>query len=104
MSAFVALSLGALATWLLRVAFIAVLPADRLPEGLLRALRHVGPAVLGALVVTTLVGHDGLPALFVPSARHLALLAAALVAVRFRNLAAPIAAALLVMLVAGALP
>ena len=102
MSAFIGLSLGALATWLLRVGFITLLPADRLPEGLRRALRHAGPAVLAALVVTSLVGHSGPAALVQPSAQHLALLAAALVAWRVRNVAAPIAVALLVMMIAGA--
>ena len=102
MTALLALSLGALATWLLRVGFIALLPADRLPAALRRALPHVGPAVLAALVVSSLAGSGGPAALFAPSAQHVALLAAALVAVWIRNLAAPIAVAVLVMLVAGA--
>jgi branched-subunit amino acid transport protein len=72
-----------------------------LPGAAHRALRYAGPAVLGAMVVTSLIGPDGLAAL-APSARHLALLAAALVAWRVRNLAAPIIAALAVMLVAAA--
>ena len=98
-----ALSLGALATWLLRVSFIGFVPADRLPAAVRRALAHVGPAVLGALVVTGLIGHRGPAALLVPSASHLALLVAGLVAWRIRNLAAPIAAALAVMVVAQVL-
>lgn len=102
MSALIALSAGALATWLLRVGFITLLPADRLPVRLQRALRYVGPAVLAALVVSSLAGRAGPPALVQPSAQHLALLAAALVALRIRNLAAPLGAALLVMVVAGA--
>jgi branched-subunit amino acid transport protein len=102
MSAFVALALGALATWLLRVSFITLLPADRLPDRLRRSLRHVGPAVLAALVVTSLMGTGGPAALAAPSAEHVALLAAGVVAWRFRNLVAPITAAVLVMLVVGA--
>ena len=101
MSALLTLTGCAVATWLLRIAFITLLPADRLPGAVHRALRHAGPAVLGAMVVTILIGPDGLGAL-APSARHLALLAAALVAWRVRNLAAPIAAALAVMLIASA--
>jgi branched-subunit amino acid transport protein len=101
MSALLTLSMCAVATWLLRVAFIALLPADRLPGAAHRALRYAGPAVLGAMVVTSLIGSDDMAAL-APSARHLALLAAALVAWRVRNLAAPIIAALAVMLVAAA--
>jgi branched-subunit amino acid transport protein len=101
MSALLALSACAVATWLLRVVFITLLPADRLPGAVHRALRHAGPAVLGAMVVTSVIGPDGLAAL-APSVRHVALLAAALVAWRVRNLAAPISAALAVMLVAAA--
>ena len=101
MSALLTLSACAVATSLLRVAFITLLPADRLPGAAHRALRYAGPAVLGAMVVTSLIGPDGLAAL-APSARHLALLAAALAAWRVRNLAAPIIAALAVMLVAAA--
>jgi branched-subunit amino acid transport protein len=103
MTVLLALSGGALTTWLLRISFITLLPADRLPPRLRRSLRHAGPAVLGALVVTGLAGHGDAAALLVPSARHLALLVAGLVAWRFRNLAAPIAAALAVMVVAGLL-
>lgn len=97
-----ALAVGALATWILRVCFITLLPADRLHPRVRRTLRHVGPAVLGAMIVTMLVGHGGLPALVTPTARHLALLVAALVAWRVRNVLAPMAAALAV-LVAGLL-
>lgn len=100
MSALLALSAGALATWLLRIGFIALLPADRLPPGLRRTLRHLSPAVLGTLAVTGLIGHGGLPALLTPSTGHLALLAAALFAWRIRNPAVPVAAAVLVVLLA----
>lgn len=78
------------AAGLLRAGFIAVFPAQRLGKRLRRALRHVGPAVLGAMIITMLVGHGGLRALVTPSAAHLALL-----------VAVPMAAALTVMLVAG---
>jgi uncharacterized membrane protein len=72
MSAVAALAVGALATWVLRTTFIALVPADRLHPRVRRTLRHVGPAVLGAMIVTLVVGHGGLPALVTPSARHLA--------------------------------
>ncbi len=92
------------ATWLLRVALITVFPADRLPAPVREVLPHVGPAVLSALVVGGLVHGGGLVALVVPTPAHIALLAAGLVAWRVRNLAAPMAAALLVVLAAGLLP
>jgi branched-subunit amino acid transport protein len=101
-SALVAQSLGALATWLLRISFIVLLPADRLPGWVRRTLRHVGPAALAALVVIGLAGQGGPAALFTPSAEHVALLAAGLAAWRFRNLVAPIAVALAVMIMMGA--
>jgi branched-subunit amino acid transport protein len=96
-----ALALGALATWLLRAGFIALLPGDRLHPRVRRALRHVGPAVLSALIVTMLVGHGGLPALVTPRPAHLALLAAGLVSWRVRNVLAPMVVALAVMVAAG---
>ena len=58
--------------------------------------------MLAALVVTSLMGSGGPAMLADPSAEHVALLAAGVVAWRFRNLVAPIAAAVLVMLVVGA--
>jgi branched-subunit amino acid transport protein len=98
-----ALAVGALATWLLRAGFIALLPADRLPPRVRRALRHVGPAVLGGMIVTMLVGHGGLTALVTPRPEHVALLAAGLVAWRVRTVLAPMVVALAVMVAAGLL-
>jgi branched-subunit amino acid transport protein len=92
------------ASWCLRVVLITVLPADRLPCRLREALPHVAPAVLAALIAGSLVHGDGLRGLVVPTPTHVALLVAGVVAWRFRSLAAPIAAALLVMLAAGLLP
>jgi branched-subunit amino acid transport protein len=97
------LAVGALVSWVLRIGFITLLPADRLHPRVRRILRHVGPAVLGAMIVTMLVGHGGLPALLTPGPGHLALLVAALVAWRVRNVAVPMAAALAVVVGAGLL-
>jgi uncharacterized membrane protein len=48
--------LGAsLATWLLRIGFITVLPAERLPARVQRAFDDVAPAVLAAIVVSHVV-------------------------------------------------
>jgi branched-subunit amino acid transport protein len=104
MSAVLTLLTCAGVTWALRVLFIAVVPADRLPVRVRATLPHVGPAVLGALVVGSVVHGAGLAALLVPTPTHAALLAAGVVASRVRSLAAPMAAALGVMLVAGLLP
>lgn len=102
-SAGLVLLAAAVATWLLRVLFITIVPADRLPARVRRALPHVGPAILAALIVTSLVQGGGVPALLRPTPEHLALLAAGLVALRWRNLVVPMAAALLVMTLAGVL-
>jgi branched-subunit amino acid transport protein len=93
----IALFAGALVTCLLRVLMLAVVPAERLPAWVREALPHVGPAALAALVVGGLVHAPSVAA-------ALALLAAGLVAWRFRSLAAPMAVALVVMLAAGLLP
>ncbi|WP_181783074.1 AzlD domain-containing protein [Pseudonocardia pini] len=100
MSALLALFGGAAATYLLRVLLVAVVPADKLPAWVREALPHVGPAVLAALIVGSLVHQGGIPALFTAGPAPFALLAAGFVAWRFRSLAAPMAAALLVMLAA----
>lgn len=89
---------AAVATYALRVVLITVIPAHRLPAALRRALAHLAPAALAALVVTALVGHRGLPALLVPGPMHLALAVAALIAWRVRNPALPVLAAAAVLL------
>lgn len=55
------LLLGAVGTYLLRVTFILVVPAHRLPQRLRNALQLVGPAALAALVGTDIryaAGHQ----------------------------------------------
>ncbi|MGZ4666321.1 MAG: AzlC family ABC transporter permease [Frankiaceae bacterium] len=46
-------------SWSLRIAFITLVPAARLPEQARVALRHVAPAALAALVVTGLAKQAG---------------------------------------------
>jgi branched-subunit amino acid transport protein len=46
-------------TWLLRVLLITVVPAGQLPAPVRRALPHVGPAVLAAVIAAALVGGPG---------------------------------------------
>jgi branched-subunit amino acid transport protein len=68
------LVLGAV-SWLFRIAFITLLPADRLPPRLHNGLDYLAPAVLASIVAVELVDliHDA------PPADALALLAAAAV-------------------------
>jgi branched-subunit amino acid transport protein len=83
-------------TWALRVAFVTIVDVDTLPSLAREALDYVGPAVLAALIVTTLAhgeGHTGLR----PSPPEIAgLVAAALVALRTGSLLWPLAAAMAV--------
>jgi len=99
----ITLAVGAVVTWLLRAGFVVLVSPDRMGPRVQRTLRHVGPAVLGAMIVTMLVGHGGLRALVTPSPQHLALLVAGLVAWRVRNVAVPMAAALAVMFAVAAI-
>jgi len=50
------MALLALACWLLRVLFVLVVPAERLPVRLQHGLGQLAPAVLAALVVAELTG------------------------------------------------
>jgi branched-subunit amino acid transport protein len=50
---------AAIATWLLRILFITVLPADRLPARVRRAFDDVAPSVLAAIVVSHVVRGSG---------------------------------------------
>jgi branched-subunit amino acid transport protein len=42
--------------WVFRIAFITLLPAERLPSRLQASLEHLAPAVLAALVAVEVVG------------------------------------------------
>ena len=56
MNPILVLLLGALGTYALRLLFITLVPAHRLPDRLRNALQLVGPAALAALVATD-IGH-----------------------------------------------
>jgi branched-subunit amino acid transport protein len=68
-TALATMTLLAVVCWVFRVLFIVVVPAERLPEGARRALEHLAPAVLAALVAveteSTMSGGDALTGLFV---------------------------------------
>jgi branched-subunit amino acid transport protein len=76
MSATIVLVLAAVTTWLLRISFITLVPAARLPDRVQGALDDVAPAVMAALVVSSLAHGQGVPGL-VPSDVAAALIAAA---------------------------
>jgi branched-subunit amino acid transport protein len=50
---------AALATYVLRILLITLVPASRLPAAVRRLLPHVGPAVLAALVTAALFRPSG---------------------------------------------
>ena len=83
MSAFVAILLAGLGTYLSRAIFILALAERRFPPLALRALEYVAPAVLGALVVSMLTTADG--QVHMGTAELAGLACAAVVAWKSRN-------------------
>ena len=78
MSILTAILVTGLGTYFSRAVFILAFANRRLPPTLVRALEYVAPSVLGALVMTLLLGPDGTTK--VGTAELVALLVAALVA------------------------
>jgi len=69
MTAILASAGAVVVTWVLRVLLITLVPAARLPGVVQRALPHVGPATLMALVAAALFGSpDGVRPAFVIAA------------------------------------
>ncbi|HEX9797583.1 MAG TPA: AzlD domain-containing protein [Anaerolineales bacterium] len=91
---------GLLVTYLTRLSFLALIPADRLPAALQRALRYAPPAVLAAIILPTVAsGGPGLA-----GAPHwLAAVAAAIVAWRTGNTWLTILVGMLLLWVSSAL-
>jgi branched-subunit amino acid transport protein len=83
-----ALTLAAVAvgSWGLRSAFITLVDVDDLPAGIRGALDLIGPAVMAALVVTSIAHGEGHAGLVVPAAELAGLAAAALIALRYGSL------------------
>lgn len=84
MDAAIVLLGGGLATWVLRVGFIGLVPARRLPERVRRALDVTGPSAMAALIVGDLVHEASQGA---AAAALIATAVAAVVMWRFQNLA-----------------
>ena len=77
---------GMAVTYGIRLSFIALLPAERMPPVLRRALRYVPPAVLSAIILPELIRPDGPLDLTLANSRLLAGLVAAIVAWVSRNI------------------
>jgi len=56
MRTLIAFVIGGAATWVLRIAFITLVPHSRIPSALTRSLRHAAPAAFGALVAVSVHG------------------------------------------------
>jgi branched-subunit amino acid transport protein len=59
MSVFGGILVAGIGAYLMRASFILLLSGVVFPARVLRILDHVGPAVMAALVATTLTGKDG---------------------------------------------
>lgn len=76
---------GLLGTYLTRLSFILLIPADRVPRVLHRGLKYIPPAVLSAILLPELVIRDGALDLTLSNYRLVAGIIAALVAWRLKN-------------------
>jgi len=76
---------GLLGTYLTRLSFILLIPADRVPRVLHRGLKYIPPAVLSAILLPELVIQDGAFDLALSNYRLMAGILAALVAWRLKN-------------------
>jgi branched-subunit amino acid transport protein len=92
----------ALGTYLMRAGLIVLLSERTLPPRVVSALRHVGPAVLSALVVSLAAGGSGASA-GITGPEVVALGVAALVAWWRRNLIASLIAGMAVLWIGNAL-
>lgn len=63
----ITLLLSGAVSWVLRVALITIIPACRFPEGVRRVLDAAAPAVMAAMVATSLAHQGGAVALVTPS-------------------------------------
>lgn len=85
MSLWIAMIATGLATFLIRLSFIAMLGRLRMPELATRALRYVPPAVLTAIIFPEILRYGGDWNLSLDNVRLLAGMIAALVAFRTKN-------------------
>ena len=59
MSLFLGIVLAGIGAYTMRASFVLLLSSVSFPDRVIRILDHVGPAVMAALVVTTLSGSEG---------------------------------------------
>lgn len=95
MTAFLAILVVGVGTYLVRSIFIIALAGRTIPPRVVRALEFVGPAVLSALVVAVMIDDSGTVALGVPEVSALA--AGGLAGWKWRNLVYVVAAGMTVL-------
>ena len=86
MNAAIVLVGAGLATWVLRIGFIGLIPARTLPARIRRALDVTGPSAMAALIVNDLIYEASRGAAVITGAL-IATAVAAIVMWRFQNLA-----------------
>jgi branched-subunit amino acid transport protein len=87
--------IAGIVTYLTRASFIAIGTNVELPDRVKRALPFVGPAVFAAIVAPPVFGPDGFAGLAAPRPEVLAAIVAAVVAWKFKNLAAVLVAGMI---------
>ena len=102
MNTFLAILATGLGTYASRSAFILVLADRQIPPNVMLALQYVAPSVLGALVMTMLMGPEGDTA--IGAAEFAALAVAGFVAWKSRNAIYTLIVGMLVFWLIGALP
>lgn len=100
MSTFLAIVAAGLGTYFSRASFILVMANRQIPPNLMLALQYVAPSVLGALVMTMLLGPEGNTS--VGAAELAALAAAGAVAWKTKNAIYTLVAGMLVFWLLGA--
>jgi branched-subunit amino acid transport protein len=86
MDAVIVLVGAGLATWVLRIGFVGLIPARTLPAGIRSALDVTGPSAMAALIVKDLM-HEGSRGVGIMVAAMIATAVSAFVMWRLQNLA-----------------
>ena len=101
MTLWLAVMVTGIGSYLMRASFILLLAGVQFPPRMIRILDHVGPAVMAALVVTTMTSSEGVVSATLPELAALATMV--VVTVWRRHMFIGLLAAMLVYLALGAL-
>ena len=101
MTLWLAVIVTGIGSYLMRASFILLLAGVRFPPRMIRILDHVGPAVMAALVVTTMTSSEGVVSATLPELAALATMV--VVTVWRQHMFIGLLAAMLVYVVLGTL-